>query len=683
MLKASFLLNEASPAPPEAEIADPVAEDGLENLVYSIYIDPPKRDKSKSKKAAAPPRPANVSHGYKRQLAGDDAEASIRLLKIPPGKHGDKLKCELVYAMLADHPRYQALSYCWGDEQPTVEIECDGEPFLITPNLASALRAFRRTDGETVIWADAICINQSDVAEKNHQVPLMRRIYEECEGVLIWLGNDTPDGSCASAISILQKLAGLVGTHGHDVDLVRLARQRRFKDHGLPDIGSREWKVVRDMVERPWFGRTWIVQEVVVSPAATVYCDAAKISWQDFQDGFLLFAARLLPHRVDALPSLLAHAQAVQLMSTTHVVAKYPKSLELLTVLSNHMVAQATNPRDKVYGLLGLYEMAVGKMPAIVPDYRDDVAKVFTHAALEIINTSDNLDILSVPKGAASSENMPSLPSWAPDWSDSTLGTPLTFKSQTGEYAFNYNAAQTHANPRKAVVEGERLLVVSGHRVGQITKVGAPADPYRGGKSASTRVRAISTMTRVLTTSWNWEETVGFRSGRTYATGCPIAEAYARTLFLDDFSKGFTAADVQRSWESRKVFLGSWSMIRHVGPRTIAALEWWENRLPFTMAVRLKGKKPGEKFQMDDMFRDQFTHMLSRRIFVTDNEYIGVAPLSAEVGDCVFLVKGSRVPIVLRPGREGRWRLVGDCYMHGVMYGEQFKAEECADIVIE
>lgn len=680
MLKASLLLKEASPPHPEEDVVDPAADEALENLVFTIYIDPPKSGKKKTKKTA-PPNPS-AAHEYKRQLSGNDDEAVIRLLKIFPGQAKDKLRCELVYSRLADRPPYKALSYCWGDEQPIVEIECDGCSFLVTPNLASALRAFRSPDSDVVIWADAICINQSDVEEKNHQVPLMRRIYEECSGALIWLGNDTSDGSCASAIDILHKLAGLVDKFGSDLDLVRLARQRKFKEYGLPDIGSRDWKVIRDMVERPWFGRTWIVQEVVVSPTATVYCDAANISWEDFQAGFLLFATRLLPHRVDALPNLLAYSQIVQLMSTTHVVAKYPDTLELLTVLSNHMVAQATNARDKVYGLLGLYEMATRKTPAIIPEYRDSIATVFTQAAAEIIKTSNNLDILSVPKRAASKEDIEDLPSWAPDWSSSSLATSLSFKRQTGNYAFNFDAAQTATIPRHCVIEGNFLLV-SGHKIGQITKVSQPADPYPKDKPEATRVRAISTITRALTTSWDWEETVGFRSGKTYPTGCSIKEAYARTLFLDNFSNGYTAEDVQKVWESRKAFKTSWSMIKHVGPKTIGALEWAENRMPFAMAVRLKGKKPGEKFQADTIMRDQFNHALSRRAFVTDGDHIGLAPVSAEVGDSVFLVKGSRVPLVLRPGQDGRWILVGDCFMHGAMYGEMLKEDRCGDVILQ
>lgn len=678
MLKSSFLLKEANP--PQYDDLDKLEalDAGLPDLRYSILIDPPPRVKKKSKPKTAP-NFDNAAHKYKRALtAGDDKEV-IRLLCVAPGKPKDKLRCRLVDTSLAENPSYQALSYCWGDEHPTVEIECDGLPFLITPNLASALRAFRRKDEDMIIWADAICINQGDRDEKSHQVPLMRRIYQQCSSVVVWLGTDTSDGKCRRGMELVQKLADLAKSFGANFDLVRLARQQKFKEHGLPSIGNREWKTVRDMVERQWFGRTWIIQEVVVSPSATLWCDDASLSWEDFQAGFLLFATRLLPHRMDAVPNLLAYSQTVQLMATNHLVMTCPEAVDLLTILSNHIPALATNPIDKVYGLLGLYEMATGTTTDIVPNYNNEIEPVFTETAAEIINKSDNLDILSVPRTKAWDPER-DLPSWVPDWSDVGLGTSFSFKGQSGQYALGFDAARTASVPRHAIVNG-KLLHVSGHKFQRITKIGDVMNPYSEDSLSSSRLRPISLMARMLTMWWKWEEVIYYRSGRDYPTGGSIKEAYARTLVLDQFTSGFEFEDISKLLESRKFLMGDWARIQMVGRRTIGALEWTENVLPFFMQVHLKTKKPGEKFQLDTIALDQFTRMLFRSMFLTEGGYIGVAPPQAREGDTVFFVKGSRVPLILRP-RGDRWELIGDAYVHGVMQGEAFKEEECGELVL-
>ncbi|KAH6711201.1 hypothetical protein BKA61DRAFT_488615, partial [Leptodontidium sp. MPI-SDFR-AT-0119] len=56
-------------------------------------------------------------------------------------------------------PKYEALSYAWGNEDANESIIIDGKSLAIRSNLAAALRQR--------IWIDAICINQADVDERN------------------------------------------------------------------------------------------------------------------------------------------------------------------------------------------------------------------------------------------------------------------------------------------------------------------------------------------------------------------------------------------------------------------------------------------------------------------------------------------------------------------------------------
>ena len=76
-----------------------------------------------------------------------------------------------------------------------------------------------------------------------------------------------------------------------------------------------------------------------------------------------------------------------------------------------------------------------------------------------------------------------------------------------------------------------------------------------------------------------------------------------------------------------------------------------------------------------------FTRSLYRRMITTKRGYIGLGPRMSQPGDSIFLVKGSRVPLILRPGESG-WELIGDCYVHGIMQGEAFDAAKCENLII-
>ncbi|KAK0730916.1 heterokaryon incompatibility protein-domain-containing protein, partial [Lasiosphaeris hirsuta] len=127
---------------------------------------------------------------YKRRLCGNAAGDTIRLVDISPGPSGAPLECRLRYAVLGDMPVYDAISYCWGGQAPTVSIMCDGRPSKITQNLHDAFSTFRITDSTVTFWADALCINQKDNKEKSYQVSLMWKIFSQARQVRVWLGPD-------------------------------------------------------------------------------------------------------------------------------------------------------------------------------------------------------------------------------------------------------------------------------------------------------------------------------------------------------------------------------------------------------------------------------------------------------------------------------------------------------------
>jgi hypothetical protein len=104
-------------------------------------------------------------------------DSELRLLILEPGKKDADLHCQLTTVSSVSERHYEALSYCWGTEESTIPIFVCGKAVRVKPNLEHALRNLRREKTHRVIWVDAICINQTDISEKNQQVPPMGIYY--------------------------------------------------------------------------------------------------------------------------------------------------------------------------------------------------------------------------------------------------------------------------------------------------------------------------------------------------------------------------------------------------------------------------------------------------------------------------------------------------------------------------
>ena len=89
----------------------------------------------------------------------------IRMLTILPTTLDSIVRCTLEKTSLINPTKYAALSYCWGDPNTRTKIFVNNVEITVTTNLADALQQLRLL-GVTRVWADALCINQSDRQEK-------------------------------------------------------------------------------------------------------------------------------------------------------------------------------------------------------------------------------------------------------------------------------------------------------------------------------------------------------------------------------------------------------------------------------------------------------------------------------------------------------------------------------------
>ncbi|KAK3710207.1 hypothetical protein LTR37_010428 [Vermiconidia calcicola] len=260
-------------------------------------------------------------------------------------------------------PPYEALSYTWGslvnNKAASIKV-LQGHKLCklpITRNLHGSLARLRRElhNGQAKrLWVDAICIHQSNIPEKNAQVRKMAMVYNRAKNVCVWLGNG--DGDSRRAIDFIGKLLRL-----DDFDPLT-------QDPGTES----EWAALNNLMQRPWFNRRWIVQEISLARDAVLFCGDQSVSWHDFSAAVSLFAARHrdLRHLFQRSsefhhhPNYLGEVEALgakALVDITSYLFRKSKEgvvlerlMSLEEVVSTLTLFEAGSPHDIIYAVLWL-----------------------------------------------------------------------------------------------------------------------------------------------------------------------------------------------------------------------------------------------------------------------------------------------------------------------------------------
>jgi hypothetical protein len=197
---------------------------------------------------------------YHRALAPDE----IRLLKISSGTDEAALECTTLYEKLNSPPTYVALSYAWGYVDVSYRIKVDGQDFLVSKAVYTALHSLRRQaifDAcDRIVWIDAVCINQMDLDEKTKQVRMMARIYKHATMVVAWLGEISHgDRNGFNLIAQTSKKMRLQNIYNHPSALIKLEKLTDTavlaEQIGVPYVGHRAWEDVQAIFEKPWWSR--------------------------------------------------------------------------------------------------------------------------------------------------------------------------------------------------------------------------------------------------------------------------------------------------------------------------------------------------------------------------------------------------------------------------------------------
>ncbi|KAH7076051.1 heterokaryon incompatibility protein-domain-containing protein [Paraphoma chrysanthemicola] len=279
----------------------------------------------------------------------------IRLLKLLPGSYVHPLRCTLTIANLDDHPEYEAISYTWatenGDDQKSRHMYCDTGVIPITVNCHAALRRLRRVFTPRLLWVDSICINQSNIGERNHQVGLMDRIYR-----------------LASLVHIC--IYDVVGEYSEF--LAWLQSEKGNKSRAITQATT--------LFSRRYFKRAWVIQEVVFAKIATLHVNEESVMLRPE----IIKRVASLEGQITDIPVLLLWASSADRID------------DIFKCLRLSIDAHASDPRDTVYGILSLMKPEIRDLLPV--DYSLSQYQVFRNVIVACIAERGDLTVLSYPR---------------------------------------------------------------------------------------------------------------------------------------------------------------------------------------------------------------------------------------------------------------------------------------------
>jgi hypothetical protein len=339
----------------------------------------------------------------------------------------------------------------------------------------------------------------------------------------------------------------------------------------------------------------------------------------------------------------------------------------LLNLLLFYRRFDAKNPKDKIYALCGLASDAGPDGLAVRIDYNENTDS-YREVAIQMLRKGRYLDILSVPRVPGSTEAGP-LPSWVPDWSVSDLSTSL--RSATVPW-FSFNATAKDEAYTLLQSDDNSVIGLAGEVIDNVSEVG---DVYIDSSIGhNTKIQRFKGMAENEAAFNGWEKIARVRLGIKYwPTGEDILDAYWQTLIMGNVSDGYDATKEQ---------FHQWKRLNPARIPNILNSNWlrWMS-LPVGLCVSISNFIAAFRHEYRHgpivTFSKKLETTLDRKLFKTTKGYIGMGPRSLKRGDGVALFKGGMVPLVIR-SLGGKWELVGDCYVHGIMHGEAYSAQRCS-----
>jgi hypothetical protein len=285
-------------------------------------------------------------------------------------------------------PSYTALSYTWGANATCTNIEINGVKVPVRENLWDFLHQQLLHGNYGPFWIDALCIQQSEVHERNHQVRMMDSIYKDAQLVLIWLGKESDDSDLA-----MRTLADwewcnpstlrYMFANNNKISNILLARGTK----GVTIWNAREVLSVSSLCKRRYWSRMWIIQEVVHAKRVEIHCGSEILEWHNFEQLYYYVSIISRDYKEMDTPfyNAVRSSPAMSIVKTRALeklqVPDLPRDIAIDSLMETYSAHECEDTRDKVYAVVGIAKYG----STIVVDYRksakDVMLDVFYHAS--------------------------------------------------------------------------------------------------------------------------------------------------------------------------------------------------------------------------------------------------------------------------------------------------------------
>lgn len=586
----------------------------------------------------------------------------IELLASP--NVSDPIRCKLLYADLNDHPPFEALSYVWGTSPDTVSIAVDSGTLDITTSLAAALRHLRLPDTPRLIWADAICINQHNLDEKSNHVSYMAEIYRRCTKDLLWLGQNAEVlRNARAAMTFFGSISGVT------------SKERQMLSDEWDSKAYEELKVMEDKLEDLFarsnvWKRVWIVQELAHAPDVHLVAGDAALTWNDVE-GFLQPDHYIEMYGIpDAFHGPFSHEWSIrtwaggaiafpQIMCHQRRLVRQSKKVEgasMLDVLSRFRYTKSTDPKDKIYALLSL----VADPLSITVDYQLPTTTIYTDCMKKLIEHDGTLDPLvqSAWEMYGNKDRLEGLPSWVVDFTEPG-DAHILFAQRS---IFNAGGNDL-ALPLTVSKDSE--LDLTGYLIDTLASVSTEEDDKSIPIAHPGARQAFLWMPKALLLA------------AIRVTGNQALSEFVQSRVTDSDRSLASELDFPRCfeafWRTMTVDVARYPMTRlaasEVADLTKLCEEW---------ITTLFQDKP--QLELNSEVQRQVYEWYNWDFGVARNGSYCRLPHRTELGDWLVVLKGAKVPVVLRKisSRDGlstsdsveKFEFIGSCYIHGFMDGE-------------
>jgi hypothetical protein len=557
----------------------------------------------------------------------------IRLLILEPSSGNSTLRCTLEHKFLdvKPPPSFETISYVCGDPSKKKTIFLNGHGIRAMATSEAALRRMRLRDEPRTLWIDSICIDQNNTDERGQQVGMMYQIYSLTFRNLIWLGpyDDIIAEAVTAMNAILQEIAIETRDYADFEELV-MDHNQVYRWSQIPLSSTTDGLAFLRILDIPWFSRLWIVQEASLAPSSVCHYSELELPLIS-----ILRSARWLYYKWYKLPR--ASEPAHQCLGTTAsmfdlVDRKYgvlrttAHLMSMANLLRNLRTLQTFDRRDKVYALIGLWQMLTktATLPDVLrPDYNLGVCEVFVAGvrfAIKEIKSLGMLENICQPSREAQ------WPSWLPVIDRDPYGKdepyPMTGEPFDVDNMVRMILKKDPQKPNDLIVSGVLLDIIV-----QVTPAIA----------SDTRVRRFQALVAHLEHLECDETRISLILLAGSVRGTRIAPEQALQCYRD-----FKAYLNGNAFFPPKLQ----DLAPSASDEDRSASGYWE---------------------------EANERCAYRRVFHTAHGLPGLGPQCTQPGDVVTILYGCRLPMVLRPLPglpKGSYQLLGASYVYGIMDGE-------------